>query len=300
MTNSNFSKVLGRSYYLIVLLSVICGGALQASEIKPDRTFIYKQTPQGELKLYLFEPDTAVSGKARPVILFFFGGGWVGGSVKQFYQQSEYFSQRGYVAISAEYRVKSRHKTSPFAAVEDGKSAVRWIREHAKKLNLDESKVIVAGGSAGGHVAACTGLISGFDAANENLKVSSKPDALILFNPVIDTTERGYGINKVGGQRKTEISPVHHVRAGIVPTLLLHGSEDKTVPLENVKRFAKLMKEAGNRCDLEIYQGRGHGFFNGSYFRSKQNDKDFEDSMVKCLIFLKSLGFPSLEKASKE
>ena len=90
------------------------------------------------------------------------------------------------VAICAEYRIKSKHGTTPFECVDDGKSAVRWIREHADDLGIDPNKIVAAGGSAGGHVAACTAVINGYETNSENMDISSKPNALVLFNPVID------------------------------------------------------------------------------------------------------------------
>ena len=194
-------------------------------------------------------------------MVFFFGGGWVGGSPKQFFPHCRYFAARGMVAMAAEYRVKSKHGTTPFECVADGKSAVRWIRAGAKKLGVDPERIVAGGGSAGGHVAACTGTIEGHDEANEKTSVSSKPNAMMLFNPVIDTTGKGYGAAKLKG-RETAISPVHHVRRGIPPTIIFHGTADKTVPHENVERFDKLMREAGNTCRLVSFDGKGHGFFN--------------------------------------
>ena len=84
---------------------------------------------------------------------------------------------------------------------------------------------------------------------------------------------------------------VHHVKKGIPPTLIFHGTADKTVPFENVERFTALMKEAGNQCTLVPYKGKGHGFFNGSFFRAKNTDEDFDMTMAKSLEFLKSLGY---------
>ena len=122
----------------------------------------------------------------RPAVVFFFGGGWNGGSPSQFAPHCEYLASRGMVAMTADYRVKSRQGTTPFDCVEDGKSAIRYVRQHAKELGVDPKKIAAGGGSAGGHVAAATGTVRGMDEKNEDSGISSKPDALILFNPVYD------------------------------------------------------------------------------------------------------------------
>lgn len=253
---------------------------------EPDSLIEYKKTSKTTLKLHVFKPKNHQKSDKRPVIVFFFGGGWVSGHPRQFYQQARYFSEKGFVAISAEYRVFGRNKTSPFKSVSDAKSAIRWIRENASKLGVDSNKVIASGGSAGGHIAACTGIIKGEEEEGENLKISSVPNAIILMNPVIDTTERGYGVEKVGESRKTDISPCHHVHPGISPTIIFHGTADKTVPFENVERFSKLMVKSGNICELVPFKGKGHGFFNGSFFRKKSTDIVFNDIMKMSIDFL--------------
>ena len=257
--------------------------------ITPDRIEVYKQTNQGNLSLHIFEPPRDLKQKSAPAIVFFFGGGWRGGTPKQFYQQAVEFSSKGFMAFSAEYRVSGTHKTTPFECVEDGKSAVRWVRENAETLGIDPNRIVSAGGSAGGHVAACTGIIEGLEVGN--IKISSAPNAMILFNPVIDTTEKGFGIKKVGFARKTQISPCHHVKRGIPPTLIFHGKKDSVVPYENVERFTRLMKKSGNFCTLVGFENKKHGFFNGSSFRSSNNNQDFEKTMTESLRFLKNLKF---------
>ena len=188
--------------------------------------------------------------------------------------------------------MKSRDKTTPFDAVEDAKSAMRWVREHAKELGVDPDRIVASGGSAGGHIAGCTGVIEGLDSKSEDLSVSSMPNAMMLYNPVLDTTEKGYGLKAVGEDKKTEVSLTDHVHKGIVPTLLVHGTADTTVPFENAERFAKLMKEAGNRCDLIAVPGEGHGFFNSPFFRPKNAGKGFyEKGMEDSVKFLQSLGY---------
>lgn len=262
------------------------------SNLTPDKTVTYKEIDGVELKLDCFLPKGHKMSDQASAVLFFFGGGWNGGTPKQFYQQARSLADRGMVAMSADYRVKSRNKTTPFECVADGKSAVRWVRQHAGELGIDPDRIVAAGGSAGGHVAACTGVIEGAESPDEDLAVSSVPNAMILFNPVLDTSNKGYGSGKFSKERATEISPCHHVRPGIVPTLIFHGTADKTVPFENANRFAQLMAQANNRCQLEAYNKAGHGFFNGVFFRKKTKDLSwYEQTTEETIEFLTLLGY---------
>lgn len=122
--------------------------------------------------------------------------------------------------------------------------------------------------------------------------MSSIPNAMILFNPVLDTTARGFGLEKVTEARQTDISPNHHIHSGIAATLLLHGTADTTVPFENAERFTRLMKEAGNRCELIPFKGLEHAFFNGKYFQPQKEDlTPYKKSMDACVQFLISIGY---------
>ena len=124
-----------------------------------QRETVYKSAGGADLKLHIFEPSERPSDKPLPAIVFFFGGGWTGGTPSQFFQHSRYLASRGMVAVSAEYRVKNRHGTTPAECVADGKSAVRWLRSHAAELGIDPARIAAGGGSAGGHVALCTAVI---------------------------------------------------------------------------------------------------------------------------------------------
>lgn len=284
--------------FLILFCAVFNIGA---QNITPDSKILYKEINGDSLYLHVFKPKP--SKKPTAAIVFFFGGGWMSGTPKQFYQQSEYFASRGILAISAEYRVKNTHGTSPFECVEDGKSAIRWVRENAKKLNIDPNKIIASGGSAGGHVALTTALIKGLENADENLSVSSVPNAVVAYNPVSDTTEKGYGAKKVAG-RETEISPTHQVKKNMPPMLIFHGTKDKTVPFENAERFTRLMKEAGNDCELFAIKGVDHGAFNGDFFRKGTGNKYYNLTTYKTDVFLEKLCFlkgkPTLSENIKQ
>jgi len=260
------------------------------SSFPPSRQVVYKKVGNVELHLVFFDPPkNTVKGKA-PVIVFFFGGDWLVGSPSQFFPECAYFAERGFLACSAEYRVKFRAgAATPFDCVADGKSAIRWLRQNAKELDIDPDRIVAAGASAGGHVAACAALIQGLDDPADNKAFSCVPNALILLSAVVDTTSQGYGWRRLG-ERSQEISPAHHVAKGAPPTILFHGTADKVVPLENVQRFARLMREAGNVCKLVTAEGQGQGYFNHPAFRRSVDPKWFNETMQKAYDFLKKQG----------
>jgi acetyl esterase/lipase len=103
-------------------------------KVSPDEVLEYKNTPQGKLFLHTYYPDNWKKTDKRSAVVFFFGGGWNGGSYTQFSRHADYLASRGMVAFAADYRTKSKHKTEPKACVSDGKSAIRWIRGNAGEI----------------------------------------------------------------------------------------------------------------------------------------------------------------------
>ncbi|QDT90519.1 alpha/beta hydrolase [Gimesia algae] len=249
---------------------------------------VYKKTDQGDLHLNIYKPADWKASDSRPAIVFFFGGGWRSGNPSQFEPHCKHLASKGMVACTAEYRIKSKHDTTPFECVADGKSAVRWIREHATELGVDPQRVAAGGGSAGGHVAASTGTVIEFEEPDENKSISSVPNAMALFNPVVDTTETGWkGGPAQLGKRCKEISPFHFIKKGTPPTIIFHGTADTTVLFENAERFTEQMKQNGNRCELIAYEGEGHGFFN----LRKNTEDNYHSTIKKLDQFLTSLGY---------
>lgn len=232
----------------------------------------YKKIGDTELKLWIFSPKEPA--KARPAIVFFFGGGWTSGTPTQFERHCRHFAERGIVAIAADYRVASRQQVKPAQCVADAKSCVRWIRTNAERLGIDPQRIVSAGGSAGGHLAAATATLPTLDEPTEDQKISSAPNALILFNPCLITAPiegvewDGFGritADKAGCE-PTALSPMHHLREKLPPTLILHGKNDTTVPYKTVEAYTAAAKKLGNRCELIGYEGQPHGFFNQAKF----------------------------------
>lgn len=220
----------------------------------------YKKVKDAELVLHVFSPPITATDKPRPAIVFFFGGGWTTGTPIQFYSECAHFAAKGFVAISADYRIASVHGTSPFESVADGKSAIRWVRQHAAELGVDPNRIVAAGASAGGQVAAAAGIVSGLDEPGEDWSVSSRPNALVLWYAVIDNGPAGYGPPVVKA-RYREISPLHNVTSNAPPTLLMLGTEDKYIPVATAEEFQRRLKQAGVRSELRLFSGAGHPIY---------------------------------------
>ena len=266
-----------------ILLASLTAHALEIASFEPDANLVYKTIGKAELKLHLFYPEGHQPGDQRPAIVFFFGGGWVSGSPSQFFPQCQHLAERGMVAISAEYRVKSRNKTTPQECVKDGKSAIRWIRQHSGQLGIDPQRLAAGGGSAGGHVAAAAATVKGFEEAAEDTSISSRPDALVLYNPVFDNGPGGYGHQRVKAYWQ-QISPLHNIDENAPPTVVLLGTRDELIPVAIAEAYQRRMEELGLRCDLHLYPDQIHGFFNygRGFYQQPLQDMD---------RFLVSLGY---------
>jgi len=288
---------------LVIALFFLCASTTfaQRKQVWPEnfdgaKKVVYKTIGEVKLHVHVFRPAKKTSN--APAIVFFFGGGWNHGTPGQFEQQCRYLASRGMVAMTAEYRIRNMHGTRAKACVEDGKSAVRWIRSNAKKLGVNSNQIAAGGGSAGGHVAACTGVIKGFEAKGENSKISSVPNAMVLYNPpcVLASipgrkdhlrAEAIAGMSARMGVAPEQLSPWHNVAKGQPPTLVLHGEADPTVPFWTSKVFVDKMKKVGNQAKLAAYPDQKHGFFN--YGRG--NDKMFIATMQRTDEFLTKLGW---------
>lgn len=224
------------------------------------KALVYKKVDGKMLHLYVLEPQQG-SEKEKPAIIFFHGGGWVAGQAGQFNVQAHEAVEGGMVAIEVEYRLLKDPHASPKICVEDAKSAVRWVREHAKKLGVDPNRIVEAGGSAGGYLAAFATMVPGWNDPHDDRSVSSKADLLILYNPVIDNSPSGYGYERFGAEYK-RYSPYFYGTPRTPPMLIMSGTNDKLIHAAALKTFRDRLEDAGVPCKLILYPGAGHGFFN--------------------------------------
>jgi acetyl esterase len=257
--------------------------------------YVYKRAAGAELKLWVFSPRALMPSDARPAIVFFGGGGWISQSPAQFAPQARFLATKGMVAVVADYRVRNPNNTTPYESVADAKSAIRWLREHAKEVHIAPKSLAAGGGSAGGHIALTAAVVNEFDEPGENLKVSSKPNALVLFNPVPNTvadtratlTSEQQGMVALLGPRAREISPIDHLgKKTLPPTIIFHGKADTLVPFSEVDDFCRKAVDLGNRCEVVPFEGAEHGFFN-----PQNSTKWYYETLSGTERFLRGLGY---------
>ncbi|MDF1739964.1 MAG: alpha/beta hydrolase [Verrucomicrobiales bacterium] len=277
------------SFTLLVASCSLAGAKPQPVKMKDATVEVYKHVSDSDLHIFRIDPpghDPKVD--KAPAIVLFFGGGWNGGSPTHLEPQGRYLAERGLVVFLPEYRTKSSHKTAPISCVNDGKSAIRWVRKNAARLGVDPEMIAAGGGSAGGHVAAAAGMCEGLEEEGEDLTISSRPGALVLFNPVYDNGPDGYG-----GDRVTEwfpaISPAHNITKDDPPTIVFLGTKDSLVPVATAEKFQADQKALGIRSDLHLYEGEPHGFFNLKVGQGKK--QHFIDTVLKADQFLIDLGY---------
>jgi acetyl esterase/lipase len=236
-----------------------------------------------DLILHTFKPSGWKPAERRPAVLWIHGGAWVGGNPQGSLPFGRYFASRGAVALVITYRKAKPEGPGVADGLADCRSAVRYVRANAAILGVDPARIAVIGESAGGHLAASLGTLDGFDHSDDDTAVSARPDAMVLYNPIVDMTEDDWIRFAIGGTALADkssprpadaasvakaraLSPIFHVAPGQPPSLVVHGRGDKVVRWTQAQRFAEAMKSAGNRCDLVLYGDEiGHAFAIAGY-----------------------------------
>jgi acetyl esterase len=271
---------------LVILFFALLAPVFAAETVAPlGEARVYKRVGERELRLHIVRPPGWQASDRRPAIVFYHGGGWVQGAPDQFNDHSAYFASRGLVCLQVEYRLAARGGSGgPVECIQDARTAMRWVRSHARELGIDPRRLAAGGGSAGGHLAAQVGMMSTFDDPQDDPAVSPRADALLLFNPVLDNGPGGFGAKAIG-DRYREFSPAHNVSPDDPPAIVFLGSEDKLIPVATMEKFRDAMRAAGVRCDLHVYPGQGHGFFNA------KNARHYYLTVREADKFLASLGW---------
>lgn len=248
--------------------------------VTTDIVFSYVPNMYGSgmhpLKLHFILPRPR-QDERLPVLLWICGGGWAVCEPMNAMGELAYFANRGYIVAMAEYRITN---TAPFPAqIIDTKAAIRYVRAHADQLHADPDRIALMGGSAGGHLVSLAGLTPddpGFS-SQDWPNVSDRVQAVVSYFGVMDIekmVERfaadfedqpANNINMLMGgwaDRKPELmrraSPLGYVTKDAPPFLLIHGTEDPVVPVEQSVWLYDSLQAAGVRSDLILVEGAGH------------------------------------------
>ncbi len=249
-------------------------------DIQPNITYSIANNTELKLDLYLPKNHTVRS----PTLILFHGGGWVAGQKERNVLFLLPYLALGWAAVNVEYRL-GRNSPAP-AAVEDGRCALRWITLHAQEYNLDSSKFVLTGTSSGGHLSLIVGMLpphSIFDRQcptdeSTRWKEATEPEikvaAIVNWFGITDVAELIDGPNarhfamewfgSMDGRRELarQVSPLSYVRAGLPPTITIHGDEDDVVPYEQAVRLHAALDKVGVPNRLVTIHGRKHDGFN--------------------------------------
>ncbi len=219
-----------------------------------------------ETRLDIVRPKAPAKGK-RPGVLVIHGGGWVNGSKEaQIAPFCLRYVEQGFVCASVEYRL-AKAATAP-AAVMDVLKAAQWFRDNAQRYHVDTKRIVVTGGSAGGHLA----LMVGMNRRSAKLGPRTRVRAVVNFYGITDVAdqlggpnERKYAVTWLPEQERrltlaTRVSPMTYVRKDLPPILTIHGDADQTVPYEHGVRLTKALRDAGSTAELVNVPQGGHGF----------------------------------------
>lgn len=225
----------------------------------------YKSAGGFPLDIHLFLPDSLKEGKRRPVMVYFSGGSWTKGNPEWAFRSCENYARKGWVGVSVEYRLADRQGTTPFEAVLDARSAIRWLRQHADEYHIDTSRIVGAGNSAGAHLVLATVLADKWNEKTDDLKYSPSVNLLLVSSGVYDFVGDGntsWGAKHLKDKNTIkEISPVHLVRKGLPPMLILHGTNDQSVPYETARMFNDAMTKLGNDIEFHTLEGGPHAIW---------------------------------------
>ncbi len=250
----------------------LLGAPALAQETKvtiPDSVSVETNIPYGQYKetvLDILQPKASSNAK-RPGVIVIHGGGWVEGTKEGHSQETCLrYVEKGFVCADVEYRL-AKVATAP-AAVTDVLDAAHWFEEHAKKYDVDTKRIVVTGGSAGGHLS----LMVGMTPKSAKLGPPAKIAAVVNFYGITDVADqlsgpnmREYAVTWVPEQSgrlelAARVSPMTYVRKGLPPILTIHGDADQTVPYQHGVKLTKALRDAGNDAELVSVPQGAHGF----------------------------------------
>ena len=213
--------------------------------------------PDARQKIDVYVPAAIVGGASLPVVVFFYGGGWVDGDRGDYAFAGRAFAAQGFVVVVADYRLVPQVRFPAF--VEDGALAGKWTRDNVARFGGDPARIALAGHSAGAYIAAMLSLDTRF-LTNVGVDPAIVRGAALLSGPYdfFPFTEPR-GRDALGAwPRPAETQPITFARAGAPPMLLMHGTADTIVRPYNSEKLAAKLVALGASAELKLYPGKNH------------------------------------------
>jgi len=290
-------RVAGCLAFALVLAPLLHAADTQLA-VAAKKDIVYSTVGTEKLRLDLAAPT---SGGPYPAVLLLHGGAWKVGNRSDLSRSSpgtpsviEQVAARGYVAVSASYRLAPKHKFP--AQIEDARTAVRFLRANAKKFNIDPERIAAGGFSAGGHLALLLGVAGKTDfLTSEYPDQSSQVQCVVSYFGPTDLSlyaassgiEDAYMVPFLGKACKSEpgiykrASPLDYVNKGDAPTLMIHGTADVVVPIIHSERMLKKLRDSGVKAELITVKGAGHGWTGPEATKTLQDTLRFLDEQLK-------------------
>lgn len=257
---SSTTLTIGARAASLNLFTHIDTAAATPTTLSGTQTHVVRDWGAAPQRSFVYKPKGWTAADQRTAFVFFFGGGWTSGEPSKSVSWAKWAAGKGMVGIAPDYRTNERFGTTPLAAVDDARAAVRWVQEQAASLGVDPAKVVVGGISAGGHLALWTAIPDsppGSDAATAPL---SQPAAIVLLSAVSDTSVvSGYTPQRFGVYADA-LNPQARLSPWMPPTLAFHGDADITVPVTQSSRLCDLLRAAGNFCEFVNVAGGTHSY----------------------------------------
>ena len=260
------------------------------------KKIIYKTAGNKELNVDVFYTSSSQLKNDNSAIALFHGGGWAFGDPSEFYEACRRYARKGFITFSFQYRLSRNTdgtypnpEITPVESTKDARSAIRWLRENAVTLKINPDKIVVGGQSAGGQLALGTALLDTINEVSDNLKISTVPNALLLYSSNVNTLEAW--VDMLLGKRREEIwsiSPYHNLKNPMPPVIEFRGDEDDQVLPYTVEMFKAKMNQLGNYYEEYVYPGRKHYLAAGNKKYATYFD---EEILEKTDAFLEKFGF---------
>ena len=264
---------------------------IRQADVPKGKVYVYKQVDgvNREMEIY-FPKGHDASKKTVPGIIMFHGGGWGGGSRVAVSYQCDYFANRGMVAATVTYRLRTKEdraaltegQSTKRVCIPDVKSAIRWFKQNAQELGVDPNRIVAGGGSAGGHISLLGTTNPGLNDPNDPKGFDASVAAYVLFNPALSTSDA----------KDPDVDFLRHLKADFGPAIVFFGSKDKWLINGWAPAAAKMKSLGITSVQIQIAEGQTHAFFN------KQPWKDI--TLIAADRFLTELGYlqgkPTLSK----